>query len=61
LTKPAAYQDFFASWKDVDPDLPFLAYGKAEYSKLPLPELLARARLGSTSDPSCGSEPSLQL
>ena len=29
-----AYQDFLASWKDADPDLPLLAAAKAEYSKL---------------------------
>jgi len=30
----AAYQDFFARWKDADPDLPVLKEAKAEYSKL---------------------------
>jgi tetratricopeptide (TPR) repeat protein len=30
----AAYQDFFALWKDADPDIPVLAAAKAEYSKL---------------------------
>ena len=29
-----AYQDFFALWKDADPDLPLLAEAKAEYTKL---------------------------
>ena len=29
-----AYQDFFAVWKDADPDLPLLHEAKAEYSKL---------------------------
>ena len=29
-----AYQDFLASWKDADPDLPLLAAAKAEYAKL---------------------------
>jgi len=29
-----AYQDFFALWKDADPDLPLLKQAKAEYSKL---------------------------
>ena len=29
-----AYQDFFALWKDADPDLPLLAEAKAEYAKL---------------------------
>ena len=30
----AAYQDFFATWKDADADLPLLALAKAEYAKL---------------------------
>jgi tetratricopeptide (TPR) repeat protein len=30
----SAYQDFFAMWKDADPDLPLLAEAKAEYAKL---------------------------
>jgi eukaryotic-like serine/threonine-protein kinase len=30
----AAYQDFFASWKDADPDVPLLKQAKAEYEKL---------------------------
>ncbi|HST10453.1 MAG TPA: protein kinase, partial [Terriglobales bacterium] len=29
-----AYQDFFATWKDADPDVPFLKQAKAEYEKL---------------------------
>jgi Tfp pilus assembly protein PilF len=29
-----AYQDFFALWKDADPDLPILKEAKAEYAKL---------------------------
>jgi serine/threonine protein kinase/tetratricopeptide (TPR) repeat protein len=29
-----AYQDFFALWKDADPDIPILMEAKAEYSKL---------------------------
>ena len=29
-----AYQDFFALWKDADPDLPILKQAKAEYAKL---------------------------
>ncbi len=28
------YQDFFATWKDADPDVPVLIAAKAEYSKL---------------------------
>ena len=30
----AAYQDFFAAWKDADPDVPVLKEAKAEYAKL---------------------------
>ncbi len=30
----AAYQDFFALWKDADPDVPLLKTAKAEYEKL---------------------------
>ena len=29
-----AYQDFFAAWKDADPDVPILKTAKAEYEKL---------------------------
>ena len=29
-----AYQDFFAIWKDADPDLPILKTAKEEYAKL---------------------------
>ncbi|HXY51822.1 MAG TPA: protein kinase [Terriglobales bacterium] len=29
-----AYQDFFASWKDADPDVPILKQAKTEYAKL---------------------------
>jgi predicted Zn-dependent protease len=29
-----AYQDFFATWKDADPDVPILKEAKAEYAKL---------------------------
>jgi tetratricopeptide (TPR) repeat protein len=29
-----AYQDFFALWKDADPDIPILKESKAEYEKL---------------------------
>jgi tetratricopeptide (TPR) repeat protein/predicted Ser/Thr protein kinase len=29
-----AYQDFFALWKDADPDIPVLRQAKAEYAKL---------------------------
>jgi predicted Ser/Thr protein kinase/Flp pilus assembly protein TadD len=30
----SAYQDFLASWKDADPDIPILKQAKAEYAKL---------------------------
>jgi eukaryotic-like serine/threonine-protein kinase len=30
-----AYQDFFALWKDADPDVPILKEAKAEYATLP--------------------------
>jgi eukaryotic-like serine/threonine-protein kinase len=29
-----AYEDFFARWKDADPDIPILKEAKAEYAKL---------------------------
>jgi eukaryotic-like serine/threonine-protein kinase len=29
-----AYQDFFALWKDADPDIPIYKQAKAEYAKL---------------------------
>jgi predicted Zn-dependent protease len=29
-----AYDDFFATWKDADPDIPILLQAKAEYRKL---------------------------
>jgi hypothetical protein len=29
-----AYQDFFALWKDADPDIPILVAAKSEYAKL---------------------------
>ena len=28
------YQDFFALWKDADPDIPILKQAKAEYARL---------------------------
>ncbi len=30
----SAYQDFFAAWKDADPDIPVLKQAKTEYAKL---------------------------
>ena len=29
-----AYQDFFAAWKDADPDIPILVAAKQEYARL---------------------------
>jgi hypothetical protein len=29
-----AFQDFFALWKDADPDIPILQQAKAEYAEL---------------------------
>jgi hypothetical protein len=29
-----AYQNFFALWKDADPDIPILKQAKSEYAKL---------------------------
>jgi len=31
----AAYQDFFAFWRDADSDIPILKQAKSEYEKLP--------------------------
>jgi len=33
-TSRKAYEDFFALWKDADPDLPILIEAKKEYQKL---------------------------
>ena len=33
-TARTAYQDFFALWKDADPDIPILKQAKVEYAKL---------------------------
>ncbi|HEU0046361.1 MAG TPA: hypothetical protein VFQ43_01995 [Nitrososphaera sp.] len=30
----SAYEDFFALWKDADPDIPILKDAKEEYAKL---------------------------
>jgi hypothetical protein len=30
----SAYQDFFARWKEADPDIPILKEAKAEYAEL---------------------------
>ncbi len=29
-----SYEDFFALWKDADPDVPILLQARAEYAKL---------------------------
>jgi hypothetical protein len=29
-----AYEDFFTTWKDADPEIPILRQAKAEYKKL---------------------------
>jgi hypothetical protein len=29
-----AYQDFFALWKDADPDIPIIIAAESEYAKL---------------------------
>jgi serine/threonine protein kinase/tetratricopeptide (TPR) repeat protein len=34
VKEKSAYQDFFALWKDADPDIPILKEAKAEYAKL---------------------------
>jgi len=33
-TDDKEYQDFFALWKDANPDIPILKEAKAEYAKL---------------------------
>jgi eukaryotic-like serine/threonine-protein kinase len=33
-TARSSYQEFFALWKDADPDIPILKHAKAEYAKL---------------------------
>jgi hypothetical protein len=33
-TARSAYQDFFALWKDADPDIPILKQAKVEYAEL---------------------------
>jgi len=30
----SAHEDFFALWKDADPDIPILKEAKAEYAKI---------------------------
>jgi eukaryotic-like serine/threonine-protein kinase len=37
-----AYQDFFALWKDADPDIPILKQAKAEYAKRVLSDAMSR-------------------
>jgi hypothetical protein len=31
----SSYQEFFALWKDADPDIPMLRQAKVEYQKIP--------------------------
>ena len=38
----AGYQDFFALWKDADPDIPILREAKAEYAKRVLSSAVSR-------------------
>jgi predicted Zn-dependent protease len=39
-----AYEDFFATWKDADPDIPILKQAKAEYKKLAaIPSAVSRS------------------
>jgi tetratricopeptide (TPR) repeat protein len=37
-----AYEDFFALWKDADPDIPILKQAKAEYAKRVLSDAMSR-------------------
>jgi hypothetical protein len=41
-TARTAYQDFFALWKEADPDIPILKEAKAEYAKRVLSSALSR-------------------
>jgi len=34
ISAKSAYQDFFAAWKEADPDIPVLKQAKTEYAKL---------------------------
>jgi hypothetical protein len=54
----AAYQDFFARWKNADPDLPVLKEAKAEYAKVQWPRTLRTSSWKSTLEISCKSGPS---
>ena len=41
-----AYDDFFATWKDADPDIPILRQAKSEYKKIfPIPSAAALASM----------------
>jgi tetratricopeptide (TPR) repeat protein len=41
-----AYEDFFTTWKDADPDIPILHQAKAEYKKLTATTSVAASGLG---------------
>jgi DNA-binding winged helix-turn-helix (wHTH) protein/tetratricopeptide (TPR) repeat protein len=41
-----AYDDFFTTWKDADPDIPILRQAKAEYKKLSATTSVAESALG---------------
>jgi tetratricopeptide (TPR) repeat protein len=48
----AAYQDFFALWKDADPDVPLLKEAKAEYAKLQQASIPVNSRwCGASKNP----------
>jgi tetratricopeptide (TPR) repeat protein len=43
-----AYDDFFTTWKDADPDIPILRQAKAEYKKLTTTALAAASASGQS-------------
>jgi hypothetical protein len=47
-----AYDDFFTTWKDADPDIPILRQTKAEYKKLTASASGAAATSGKSNSPS---------
>jgi len=46
-----AYDDFFSTWKDADPDIPILRQAKAEYKKLTQPHLPPLQHQGKSNSP----------
>jgi eukaryotic-like serine/threonine-protein kinase len=50
-----AYDDFFTTWKDADPDIPILKQARAEYKKLAATTPASASRKGSPVSP--GSQP----